>query len=392
MNRDILFSFLIILTLTISLVLWSYETLDNCNPNFEFSGIAKFYQIIDILKQNNEPSDEQWNNLFETPGYKSLMKTLEGKMFKKLMILSYMPGKDEEKKEILEKMIKQENKFWELFTKNSFEVFNYSEKNKEAIFEIIDDFNKYPFTEVALKEALKFLPENSVDEVPSVSFIIFPDSRGSDPICISINNQLIKKSKISNDNLDKINNRKCSWERISAYVFAHEFFHYYRDKDLDFIMPDRDSDDFDLVWIINQIENEGVAEQINVKQLYFEGGYFSETKKTNDIIEEQKKQPNMIIALDSLMSQSYNNISERKKINKKIRNMIPRSGHPLGFFMANIIIEHLGKDLLIKVVRNPFAFFRFYNTIAIDNEMIPEFSKDAMQYIYDMEKKYLIDE
>lgn len=392
MNRNILFSLLIILTLILSLTLWSNETFDNCNPNFEFSGVNKFYQLIDILKQNIEPSNEQWDSLFETPGYKRLIKTTEGQLFKKLMILSYMPGKNEEKKELLVKMGKQENKFWKIFTNNSYEVLKYSDKNREAIFEIIDDFNKYPIAEVAIKEALKFLPENSVNEFPSVSFIIFPDSRGSDPICIAINNQLINKNDISNDNINEINNQKCSWERISAFAFAHEFFHYYRDKELDFKMPDRNSDDFDLVWIINQIENEGIAEQINIKQLYFGEGCFNGTKKSNIKINEQKQQPDMIIALDSLMSQSYNNISERKKINKKIRNMIPRAGHPLGFFMANTIIEHLGKELLIKVVRNPFAFFRLYNTIAADKEMIPEFSKDAIQYISDMEKKYLNDE
>ncbi len=44
----------------------------NKNPNFDFSGIKQFWNIVDILKQNQYPTNNQWHNLFNTPGYKVL--------------------------------------------------------------------------------------------------------------------------------------------------------------------------------------------------------------------------------------------------------------------------------------------------------------------------------
>ena len=361
----------------------------NQNPNFEFTGVNEFYMIVDILKQNKEPSKKQWERLFETPGYKRLSQEIPEDFFRKLIIVSYMLGKDKEKEKLLVKMSKQENKFWEMFTINSFTAFEYSYRNREEIIETINELKTYPYTEKAVTEALNFLPESSVTDYPFVSFVIFPDSRGYIPICIAINNKLKEKENLSDEIINKLNEQGYSPERISVLGLAHEFFHYYRDKELDFKMPERNSDEFDLIWILNQIENEGIADQIDQKQLYFGKGCFVETEIVNLKLEEQKKQPDMVRKLDSLLIEFQKNPIQRKTLGRKIRYLPSRSGHPLGFYMANIIHEQFGKEPLIDVVRNPFAFFCLYNEAAKKDSKAPIFSDKSIELIKNLEEKYI---
>lgn len=380
---------LIILFTIFSINLFANNKLKNYNPNFEFTGVNEFYMIVDILKQNKEPSKKQWERLFETPGYKRLSQEIPEDFFRKLMIVSYMSGKDKEKEKILVKMSKQENKFWEMFTINSYKAFEYSYRNREEIIETINELKTYPYTERAVTEALNFLPESSVTDYPFVSFIIFPDSRGYIPICIAINNKLKEKKNLSDEIINKLNEQGYSPERISVLGLAHEFFHYYRDKELDFKMPERNSDEFDLIWILNQIENEGIADQIDQKQLYFGKGCFVETEIANLKLEEQKKQPDMIRKLDSLLIEFQKNPIQRKTLGQRIRHLPSRSGHPLGFYMANIIEEQFGKKELVNVVRNPFAFFKLYNSAAKQKSGVPVFSNESITLIIQLEKKYL---
>ena len=45
------------------------QDVKNINPSFDFSGIEEFWKIVDILKKDKEPAEEQWQAMFETPGY-----------------------------------------------------------------------------------------------------------------------------------------------------------------------------------------------------------------------------------------------------------------------------------------------------------------------------------
>ena len=61
--------------LTSLLFLTSILLSQSRNPNFEFSGVDKFWQIVKTLEANLEPSMREWDELFNTPGYKILTKS-----------------------------------------------------------------------------------------------------------------------------------------------------------------------------------------------------------------------------------------------------------------------------------------------------------------------------
>ena len=86
----------------------------------------------------------------------------------------------------------------------------------------------------------------------------------------------------------------------------------------------------------------------------------------------------------------YDHPERRRELGRKLRDLVPLSGHPTGFYMSNLIIDQLGKDALIKEIGNPFTFFRLYNQGADKkgNEA-PTFSEKAIRFIQSLEEKYV---
>lgn len=67
------------------------------NYNFDFSGIDKFWDIILILEKDIEPSEEQWDSLFKTPGYRVLIsQEFSRDFFERNFCLAFMPSKEVE--------------------------------------------------------------------------------------------------------------------------------------------------------------------------------------------------------------------------------------------------------------------------------------------------------
>jgi hypothetical protein len=80
--------------------------------------------------------------------------------------------------------------------------------------------------------------------------------------------------------------------------------------------------------------------------------------------DEQSRQPEVIKKFDKILSKIYDQPYQQKELNAEIRKLITRAGHPTGFYMANVILEQLGKQALVDVVRNPFKFFYLYTEAA----------------------------
>jgi hypothetical protein len=92
--------------------------------------------------------------------------------------------------------------------------------------------------------------------------------------------------------------------------------------------------------------------------------------------------------MDRLFSAMNKHPERKSELGGKLRDLVPMSGHPTGFFMANVIIDQLGKEILLTEIGNPFAFFRLYN-IAAGKKGVPAFSEDAMAFIGSLEKRYI---
>ncbi len=168
---------------------------------------------------------------------------------------------------------------------------------------------------------------------------------------------------------------------------AHEFHHYYRNFFYDF------SQDQQILWVINQVQGEGIADQINVGEWFHNKTLFpeySQKGRNKGYLDWYEKSPEIIREMDRLFSAMFDFPEQKGKLGAELQDIIPLSGHPTGFYMANLIIEQLGKKVLIEDVKNPFAFFRHYKEAADKKKGVtPTLSDKSIKFIILLEKRYM---
>lgn len=356
----------------------------NVNPGFDFSGVVEFWNIVDILKADKEPTEVQWRAIFETPGYAELIKIeFKPQYFQNIMRAVYMPSQKSLETKIIQED-QQKGGFFAWYTPLVIEGFRNAERDREWIQARVKELQTYPYLKKASEEALKFLPEEKAKDYPKVAFIIFNDSRGYIPLIIGLS----KREDFSATELHCLvrQGRDRSWPFLLK--LAHESFHFYRDKKLEFDFPDKKSPDYSILWIINQIESEGIADQINRKQLYYGNGCFTETQMAERLRREQAEQPEIMLKMDALFTKMEDRPEAVGELGKELVKLIPQSGHPTGFYMTNIILGQFGKKPLVDVVRNPFKFFYLYNEAAKKDKRGLIFSEKSIRFIESLERKY----
>ena len=355
------------------------------NPNFDFSGVREFYKIADILLRDVEPTDEQWAALFDTPGHAELRRREFEDDFLKMYIRAAC--KPSAKGEIARIQAKYDSGYFKWFTKAMFESLEYALVNREKILAAMEEFESYPYTREAVAALLPFLPEESVEGYPEVAFIIFNDSRGYTPVIMSFNLLVAERDELDEGMIARLRAEGHGPQWPHVLYFAHEFFHYYRDSKPEFREPEEDSPDAGTMWYLNQIANEGVADQINVTPLQTGDGVFAATRGES-IRTEQAATPEALAGLDEILARIHDNPDQIDELGREIGRHIKRAGHPAGYFMSNVILKHFDRARLVGVARNPFRFFYLYNEAAKLDGVVPVFSDKAIALIKRMEEKY----
>lgn len=360
------------------------QDVKNINPGFDFSGIEEFWKIVDILKTDKEPTEEQWQSMFETPGYAELIRReFKPEYFTNTMRAVYRPSQ----KSLAEKLIqedKQKGGFFSWYTPLVIEGFRNADRDRDWIQARIKELKSYPYLKKAAEEALRFLPEEQAEDYPAVAFIIFNDSRGYTPLIIGLS----EKEDLSPAELDCLHRQGHDKHWPFVLHLAHEAFHLYRDKRQEFDFPKRNNPDYPIIWILGQIENEGIGDLINREQLYFDDGCFAGTDRAERYRKEQEAQPSIIRIMDAILTEMAVNPSLIGQLGRQLRSFIPQSGHPTGYFMSSVIVEQFGKEALVKIVRNPFKFFYLYNEAARKNRQVPVLSDQAIKFIKTLESRY----
>ncbi len=356
----------------------------NANPTFGFSGIEEFWKIVDILQTDVEPTEKQWQAMFDTPGYARLVVSeFKPEYFKRILGAVFKPSLEDQISIIIDEY-KQKGGFLGWYTSLVVEGYQEAKRDREWLNKRMEELRTYPYLEKASQEALKLLPEDTGDEYPGVEFIVFSDSRGYDPMIIG----LTGKDELSPQELECLQSQGYDHHRPLVLLLAHEAFHLYRNQKLEFEFPDTNHADYSLVWLLDQIENEGIGDLVNCKELYFNSGCLRESRLALNLQKEQKSQPAFIRIIDGIFAELNRDPELVSQLGRSLLSFVPRSGHPTGFFMAKVILEQYGKDEIIKVARNPFRFFSLYNDAAKKSGMGPVFSEETMDFISSLEQKY----
>lgn len=331
--------------------------------NVDFSGVEMFLELTALLEKDIEPTEEQWNALFSTPGYAVLIRREFNTQdfFKERFRLAFMPSLEEE----LEARLQEETGFVARFLPH----YVRAKKERHLIEKAVSELKNLSFVQEAVEEAKKYLPDFELRSYPPVSFVIFGlDARGYVPVVLDI--------------FYTLENR----DYLKTFV-GHEFHHYYRNFFYDF------SQDRQILWVINQVQGEGIADQINVGEWFHDENLYPEYAKKakyKGYLEWYEKSPEIIRKMDRLFSAMYDSPEQKGTLGAELQETVPLSGHPTGFYMANLILEQLGKDVLIEDVKNPFAFFRHYKEAADKKKGdTPSFSEKSLQFIRLLEKRYM---
>ncbi len=334
---------------------------------FDFSGIEQFIEIAGILEQGQEPSDIQWQKLFSTPGYQVLTeREFSREFFREHLRMVFMPAE----REALELALEKEKDL--PFHRRHVHHFKSAKNRMDEIVLQMEQLKEHApeIMEVSRKEALNYLPQMEENGFVPVSFVIFSnDARGYTPVVIDI-----LFSIELDDNL--------------PLLLGHELHHYFRNQILAYDPDAILAEDKYLLWVLDQIQAEGIADQIDKRKLVtdVEGPLHFFANQWEQMV---KNAPEFLVFLDEKLDQMQDTAEQRLFTGQQLRENLPMSGHPIGFYMANLILEEKGKGALTEEVGNPFAFFRKYQQVAKAHPGdAPVFSSGAMRVISDMEEKY----
>ena len=342
------------------IILLSYQIYPQSrNPNFEFSGVEKFWDIVKTFERNEEPTPLDWKILFSTPGYKVLTRgEFTQKFFKDNFRLVFKPKKKKE----LEKALKSGKNRSHLL--HYIKVRDNKNKVKDQVKKLKTDF----YNNRVMKKAFQYLPRKKIYGFPPVSFVIFENNgRGSSPIVVDLAATM-------------------EWDFMS--FLSHEYHHWYRNKQLKYSENKISNEDRSIITALSLIEAEGIADMVDKKDWY--------TKPSNSVsdyarryISDVKRTPEII----KIMNDSFEKLSKsnNSQIGRKVLNSLPQRGHTTGYYMARMILEKFSNKDLAECVGNPFDFILLYNKSALKSGgKYPTFSNQAIEYINSLKKKYLI--
>jgi hypothetical protein len=324
--------------------------------------VELFLELTATLERDEEPTAEEWDELFATPGYAVLIeREFRRDFFIEYFRLAFMPSQQE----ALASKMAEDQGFWGQFLPH----YVRARESREVILEELENLKDLSFVDEAIEKAATLLPGVDRGDYPPISFVLFaPDARGYSPVVIDV---LHLRDR---------------GEFLTSFV-AHEFHHYYRNRFLGL------TQDHDILWVIDQVQAEGIADQINVGEWFHDPVLFEEHStrgRNRGYLEWYNRSPEVIRRMDSLFSQMLRHPEDRAQLGSELRAAVPLSGHPTGFFMANVIIEQLGREPLIDEIGNPFRFFYLYKEAAdMKGGGTPSLSDSAIGLIQELEGRYL---
>ncbi len=345
------------------------------NISFEFHSIEEFLKIFYILSQGKRPSSKDWSSLFDTPGYKCILKekdfNLSRNVFKKSFKLAFMQSKAGYLNKILQSAHTKED------VKVRLEHFLNVKSSIPLIQRQLKFLRVTPLEKIAVNKALEWLPKSGIKKkYVQTSLLIFtPDT-------------YVVENRILVDILDSTR-----VGRLFPLLLAHEYHHIFRGELLAFNYRKLNRDDDQIITSIDSIQREGIADCVDKalkedRHVTFEAAWenyrkFYKKKELDEV-------PEIIKQIDKLLCTAFDSPKNKELIGKTLRCLIPHGGHTVGFYMACLIKGQFGKRALMIDVGNPFKFFYKYNQAAlIKTGQLPVFSQKAIKFLNLLEKKYV---
>lgn len=304
-------------------------------PGVDLAGLRAFLGIAEDLMAEREPTEQAWLALEKSPGYAALLREEFPKAhFRQAFRLAFRPSRQSELRASLQSRAIP-----------YLAHYVHSRDQLELIRPMASGTNPADRELVrrAASAAEEYLPTPSrLRSPPPVAIVVFaPDGRGYDPIVV--------------DALFMLEMNGVTLQRF----LAHEFHHYYRNLMMPKLRPNCLCEtDAQVLWALDQLQAEGVADQLSVRP-DIEAGDPPPTH-LDSYRAWMLETPSRLMHLQALVLEVDRSGGNVEYLKKRLREILPQSGHPNGYYMANVILDVFGKERLLAHVADPFAFIYDY--------------------------------
>jgi len=328
----------------------------------DFSGIRKFYDVIDNLKTDQIPSEEYWNSFFSKGYYGFYHNWNQDQLIKKFLSIAFQPSRFKD----YDSLIRLNN-----YYSNILKHLRSADSLKENVFAYQDSIASTNIIEDAKKAAIQWLPKDARDSIqiaPVVNFGIFqPDGNADKEVAIDILYAM---------NTD-----------LKAFL-SHEFHHFYVSLiNKKFVFNESDSSSV-LLNVVRQLQLEGIADFIDKGKAIQNNGKGMSAFAWPIYSQHYFNPEQNFKKVDSLLAYTFEHPESYSENSKLVKNLFPLGGHPHGHFMAKAILDRRGKDSVLATLDNPFKFIRDYNAVALDNPEYYHFSEATMHLLEELELHY----
>lgn len=328
------------------------------NSGFDFSAMDKIWGIISILERDEEPPEQVWADLVRTPGYSVLIfheRRYGLDFLKRNLRLVFKPSREAELKAALSKDAS--------YMLNSF----ISHKNEmSCVMRAVEQLRDGQVFKKQMDRVSALLPRKCEEDFfsPSLSFIYFNgDVRYGYPVMVADPMWLIETESFP--------------YYLKAYLIA-----VFADRIRPFNEADLTQRQYAYVDGLERIQRHGfcdllAADDGTLEKMDMYARYQSALPEFPQRIEE----------LDAVLARAESDPHAWKEFAVAVVGCSVRPGYPVGYRMARIIQDILGREALAQSLGNPFAFVRLYQEAALKKGGLPIFSDSAMRTISSIEKE-----
>jgi len=331
----------------------------------DFTGVDQFWHVVDILAKDTEPTEQQWQALLSTPGYR-LAQIALGTVVQEDLEVAFRPSRRAAFDSLTALPNDRASRLRHLARAPSL---------RKQLDAFRDSLSRSAPITGAIRTAQRFLPPGATSEgqPPLVAFAVFRDDG------YSLGPGVI---------VDLIH----AYESNLVLFLAHEFHHAYLIRAQEKTMPDRTGqpdtpDEFPLRSAIQGMRNEGLADLIDkpypltstnpVRAAY--------VTRYND---EYAKTPATLRQIDSLLAVIASDSTQMSPAGQRVRTLLWSNGHASGAYIARTIYERFGVDSLFPAITSPVAMLRTYSAVEKARGHPAPFSPPAWRVLDAFERKY----
>lgn len=332
------------------------------NPGFVYDGYVRFWRVAGVLMQDREPGEQEWLDLLGAAGYRELIAhEFPGDFFPDAFRVAFKPSLGQELARALQGGPRA------AFLRH----YLLAQETRDRIASGMDFLTSAPLAAAARQAAMEWLPRGLAPAFPEVAFVIFgPDARGYARVVVDAA-------------------FLCQVES-PAKLLAHEYHHVYRRQLVAPRTPGGEGE-ADLLWVLDQLEMEGIADQIDKRRWPEESP--AATGRTAEYARRYRQHfhasPDVLRRLDAQLCAWRQSPDRRREIARRLRASIPLSGHPTGSYMTRTIERAFGREACVGAAGNPFRFMRLYGEAARGTAEGPALSDGAILALETLERTCL---